>query len=324
MRTPTSTPRPAGRYAAALVTAFLTSALASGWTDVPALGTARQEVAAVWLDGAVYVVGGFAADRSTLASVERWRPGDDAWIAVAPLIEAVNHPAAAVVGGRLVVVGGYRGPGLANATDAVQVYDPETDSWALAAPMPRARGGLAAAVLGGLVVAIGGARDGVTVAEVAAYDPVADAWVAWAPLAQPRNHLGAAVLDGRLHALGGRSERHGFTLAAHEVYDAVADAWRPAADLATGRSGHAVAALGGCLYAFGGEGNPAASDGMFDEVERYVASTGAWAALPPMPVPRHGMGAVAVGDALVVPGGGTVAGFGATTHVDAYAPPPCP
>jgi N-acetylneuraminic acid mutarotase len=325
MRTPGIPTSPtAARPVAALLALCLSSALAAGWTAAPALQTARQEVAAAWLDGAVYVLGGFGADRSTLASVERWRPGDDAWVVVAPLIEAVNHPAAAVVGGRLVVVGGYRGPGLANATDAVQVYDPETDRWTLAAPLPSPRGGLAAVALDGRVVAIGGARDGVTVADVAAYDPEADAWVAWAPLGQPRNHLGAAVLDGRLHVLGGRSEHHGFTLASHEVYDVVADAWRPAADLPTGRSGHAVAVLDGCLYAFGGEGNRAAGDGMFDEAERYVASTDAWEALPPMPVPRHGMGAVAVGDVIVVAGGGTVAGFGAAAHVDLVAPPVCP
>jgi N-acetylneuraminic acid mutarotase len=97
-----------------------------------------------------------------------------------------------------------------------------------------------------------------------------------------------------------------------------------AADLPTGRSGHAVAVAGGCLYAFGGEGNAAAPDGMFDGVERFVASTGAWETLDPMPVPRHGMGAVTVDERIVVPGGATVAGYGASTHADAFEPPRCP
>ena len=36
-----------------------------------------------------------------------------------------------------------------------------------------------------------------------------------------------------------------------------------------------------------------------------------------MPVPRHGIGAVTVGELLYVPGGAIQAGFGATAHHDA-------
>lgn len=299
-------------------------AAADGWSAVSEMQTPRQEVAAVWFDGAVVVVGGFGADRGTLGSVERWRPGDDVWQPLASLAIAVHHPAAAVVAGRLVVVGGYRGPGLGGATDAVQVYDPTADAWSLAAPMPGARGGLAAVAFDDRLVAVGGARDGVSVAEVAAYDPVADAWEAWAPLGRARDHLGLAVLHGRLHAVGGREAGADFALTAHEVFDPASGVWAAAEALPTGRSGHAVAVLGGCLYAFGGEGNAQAADGMFDEVERFVASSGAWEALPPMPVPRHGMGAVAVDERIVVPAGATAAGFAATAHADAYTPPACP
>ena len=306
-------------------------ALAGSWEALPSLEVPRQEIAAAWLGGALYAIGGFDGRGGTIASVERWRPGDAAWEQVASLPVAVNHPAAAVVDGRLVVVGGYRGPFLANATDAVQVYDPIANAWTLAAPMPTARGGLAAAVLGGRLVAVGGARDGVSVGEVAAYDPEADTWTPLAGMPTPRDHLGVAVLDGRLHAVGGRAGGHDhagggdpFTLATHEAYDPATGAWTTAAPLPTGRSGHAVAALDGCLYALGGEGNRAAVDGMFADVERYLAATGVWQALDTMPLPRHGMGAVSVDGRVLVPGGGVVAGFGASAHVDAFTPPACP
>ena len=304
-------------------------AQAQHWQGGPRLAVPRQEIAAAWLDGALYAIGGFDARGGTLASVERWRPGDAAWETVAPLPVAVNHPAAGVVGGRLVVVGGYRGPFLANATDAVQVYDPTADAWALAAPMPSARGGLAATVLDDRLVAVGGARDGVSVADVAAFDVAADTWTVLAPMPTPRDHLGVAVLAGRLHAVGGRAGGHDhdavdpFTLAIHEVYDPATDAWVAAEPLPTGRSGHAVAALDGCLYALGGEGNRADPRGMFDEVERFAAARGAWEALDAMPVPRHGMGAVPVDGRLWMPGGGLVAGLGATDHVDAFTPLAC-
>jgi hypothetical protein len=302
--------------------AWLSAADAQSWTPRPDLIEARQEVAAVWLDGAVYVMGGFAADGRTLATVERLREGADAWEAVAAMPVAVNHPAAVAVAGRLVVMGGYAGPGVRNPVDATQIYDPLTDTWRLGAPMPRPRGALAAAVSGDRVVAVGGARDGVAVADVASYDPVTDAWTQGPPLPTARDHLGAAALDGRVHAIGGRAGGD-LTLRTHEVLDLAGPAWSAATPLPTGRSGHAVAAWGGCLYALGGEGNRARADGLFVEVERFVAATATWEALAPMAVPRHGMAAVAVPDALVVPGGATVAGFGAVRVVDALTPPPC-
>lgn len=315
---------------AVTIAAHAVVASAQSWEGAPSLTEARQEIAAAWLDGALYAIGGFDGRGATLASVERWRPGDAAWETIAPLPVAVNHPAAAAVDGRLVVVGGYRGPFLANATDAVQVFDPETGAWTLANPMPSARGGLAAAVLDGRVIAVGGARDGVSVADVAAFDVGADAWTALPPMPTPRDHLGVAVADGRLHALGGRAGGHHvhgvgdpFTLDAHEVFDPGPGAWITSEPLPTGRSGHAVAEVDGCVYAFGGEGNRADPAGMFDEVERLDPLREVWEALAPMPVPRHGMGAVSVDGRVWMPGGGVVAGLGATDHVDVFDPPPC-
>jgi N-acetylneuraminic acid mutarotase len=295
---------------------------AGTWEGLPDLETPRQEIAAAWLDGALYVVGGFALDRSTLASAERWHPGHDAWEPLPDMPVAVNHPAAAAIGGRLVVVGGYAGPVLQNPVDVTQVFDPVTGAWELGTPMPTARGALAAAVLDGWLVAVGGARDGVAVDEVARYDPATGVWEPLPPMPTARDHLGVAVVEGRLHALGGRAGNV-FTLRSHEVFDPATGAWTEASPLPTGRSGHAVAAFDGCLYALGGEGNRQRRDGMFVGVERFVVASGTWEVLEPMAVPRHGMGAVPVEGRLLVPGGATVAGFGAVATADALTPPPC-
>jgi hypothetical protein len=40
-----------------------------------------------------------------------------------------------------------------------------------------------------------------------------------------------------------------------------------------------------------------------------------------MPTPRHGFGAVTVGNAIYLIGGGTQAGFGASTTNERYTPP---
>ena len=298
-------------------------ATAEAWALRPPLTTARQEIAAAVLAGAVVAVGGFDVDRGTLASVERWRYGDPDWTPLPPLPIAVHHPAAAVLDGRLVVVGGYRGPGLAGATDAVQVYDPASRAWSLGAPLPSPRGSPAAAVLDGRLVVVGGARDGASLGDVDAYDAAADAWTALAPLPTARDHLGLVAIDGRLYAVGGRDGTRDFALDVLEVYDPTADRWSAAPPLPTGRSGHATAVLDGCLYVLGGEGNPRTRDGMFDAVERFDPVAGTWKRLAPMALPRHGAGVVVWDGELVVVGGAVVAGYGAVPVVDALVPPPC-
>lgn len=309
--------------AVALLAAPAHVARAQQWAPRAPLETARQEIAVAVLGGALVAVGGFDVDRGTLASVEAWRVGDPNWVPLPRMPVAVHHPAGGVLDGRLVVAGGYRGPGLAHATDAVQVYDPSTAAWSRAAPLPSPRGAAAAAVLEGRLIVVGGARDGVSIADVVAYDAATDTWTELAPMAIARDHLGLVALDGRLHAVGGRDGTRDFALAVHEVYDPVHDRWSAAAPMPTGRSGHAAAVLDGCLYALGGEGNPAARDGMFDAVERFDPVAGTWARLAPMAWPRHGAGVVAIDGELVVVGGAVVAGFGAVPVVDALVPPPC-
>ncbi|NIV33838.1 MAG: hypothetical protein GWN58_31645, partial [Anaerolineae bacterium] len=57
---------------------------------------------------------------------------------------------------------------------------------------------------------------------------------------------------------------------------------------------------------------------IFDQTEVYDPSTGTWFSLTPMPVPRHGIGAAAVGNRLIIPGGGTIAGLRETDFVDEF------
>jgi N-acetylneuraminic acid mutarotase len=235
---------------------------------------------------------------------------------------AVHHPAAAVVDGLLIVIGGFPGGGLREATDAVQVFDPASGTWRLGALMPAARGGLAAVAVDGRVIVAGGADRGRSVADVRSYDPATDSWAELPSMPTARDHLALVMLDGHVHALGGRNQRS-FTLAAHEVFDPVANSWSIAAPLPTGRSGHAAAVVGDCLYALGGEGNEARRDGLFAQVERYSSLTKGWTELEPMPNPRHGMSAIALEGRIAVVGGGAVAGMGAVNVVDAFVPAAC-
>jgi hypothetical protein len=58
------------------------------------------------------------------------------------------------------------------------------------------------------------------------------------------------------------------------------------------------------IFVLGGEG----TNRVFGQNEAYDPQQDAWEHYAPMPTPRHGLGAVAIGDAIYVVGGGPVMG----------------
>ena len=66
----------------------------------------------------------------------------------------------------------------------------------------------------------------------------------------------------------------------------------------------AAAALGGQLYAFGGE-HFDQGGGVYADCWRYTPRDDTWEALTPMLTPRHGLGAVTLGNAIYAIGGAT-------------------
>jgi Kelch motif len=283
------------------------------WISLAPMGVPRQEVAVAELDGLIYVVGGFLEDGSASSAAEVYDVAADRWRSVAPLPAAVHHAGAAAIDGRVYVLGGFDDRG---AVDTVWAYDPGAGAWQPRALMPSNRGALAVVILGGRIYAIGGER-GRSVGDVAAYDPGTDSWATLPPLRHGRDHLAAGVIGGRIFVAGGRNGRD-FTMDVLEEYDPSAQSWRDRPPMPTGRSGIAGAAVDGRLFVFGGEGNRANPQGIFDAVEVYDPAQEAWARLPPMRTPRHGINAAVFAGRIYIPGGATVEGFGVTPVNEAY------
>jgi N-acetylneuraminic acid mutarotase len=197
---------------------------AGEWQQLRPLPAARSEVAAVALEGKVYVIGGLTPDGGVSSKVEVYDPAEDSWDEVAELPVPLHHAAAAVVEGKLYVIGGFV-RGFA-PTDSVFEYDPATDSWQAKKPMPTARGALAATALNGKIYAIGGVKGfGLeNVAALEAYDQASDTWESRSPMPRARDHLAAGVVDGKIYAIGGRL-RHNFgsNLNFNEEYDPTSD-----------------------------------------------------------------------------------------------------
>jgi N-acetylneuraminic acid mutarotase len=309
------------------------AAQAGTWTVLAALPEPRLEGGAVALNGRIYVIGGYnsASSQGTQpdGAVYVYDLATNRWSSGTPLPEMLHHMGVAVLNGKIYSVGGERNNFFArSAVDSVWEYDPATDRWQSRAPMPTPRGAMAVAVLDGRLYAIGGerqrgARPGYDpLDEVAAYDPQTDTWEMLAPMRFPREHLMAGAANGRVYAIGGRY-RPAYTLPFVEEYDPTTRTWTERDPMPTGRSGGTAAVVDNVIYVFGGEGDLENPDGVFPQVEAFDPAANAWLQLERMPMPRHSMPAVAIGNRIYLPGGNTRLGGhpdgpGSTAYFDVF------
>ncbi|MCP9452112.1 MAG: hypothetical protein NNA23_05455 [Nitrospira sp.] len=297
------------------------------WRVAAPMPTKRTEVAAVALEGKIYVVGGFEKpglsnmmNLAITSAVDVYDPVTDTWTAAAPLPVGLHHVGIGVVKGRVYVIGGYTraGVNIWSPVATVYAYDPKTDQWTELAPMPTARGALAVAEVGGNLYAIGGFDRRANVTAVEVYDPLRNRWETRAPLPTPRDHLAVAVVDGAIYAIGGRvNGDYGRNLAVVERYDPTTDRWSRVSDLPTARSGITAAVFEGRIYVFGGEG----SAGTFRENEVYDPQRDQWRAMAPLPTARHGLGSATVEGRIYVIGGGPTPGGSFSDVNEVFLPP---
>ena len=297
------------------------STVPARWESRAPLPEGRTEVSVAADDSLIYLIGGYGRGEGRRPSAPRtmlvYDPGTDRWSDGSEIPEGLNHASLAATGGKLYIIGGFRGAS-SSPTGAVRIYDPAERRWRDGAPMPTARGALAVAVLDGKIHAVGGnaargaelevhdhgsAASDRSVGTHEVYDPARGTWTRLEPMLTARNHLAAAAIAGRVHVVGGRVPGD-MELTTHEIYDPATDTWEVGPPMPTGRSGIAAVAHRGRLYVFGGETIGWFSSKTFDEAERFDPATGTWASLPPMPTARHGLGAASLGEGIYVVSGG--------------------
>ncbi|MBI2890806.1 MAG: hypothetical protein HYY13_08470 [Nitrospirae bacterium] len=289
-------------------------------------------------------------------------PAGDLWTKRAPMPTPRNWPAAAVVGGKIYVMGGWGGTSPTQyALSVVEVYDPVSDSWSSAKPLPAPRSRAGAAVIGGKVYVAGGINKAGGLKTLEVYDPATDQWTTKAPALTTRWESAVAVVGEHLYVVGGGSN-------AAEEYDPATDKWTSKAPLSSNRWDVGVAAVGGKLYVMGGiasgstlavasldEFDPSSNTwttkasiptarrfvaaaevngkiyalggtpkgaGSFGVVEEFDPATNTWTARAALPTPRNGVAAVALGGKLFAVGGFAVGTQAATNVLEEYTPPP--
>jgi large repetitive protein len=197
------------------------------WTVLAALPTARAGVAVAQVGNAIYAIGGRTGTGGPnapgkLAVVERYDIDTDSWTTVAPLPYARSDAAAAVVGGKIYVFGGFNAAG--TTLSNVAVYDPNKNQWngTSQAPMPTPRGSFYAVTRnGGTVYVIGGYVGPNCAGQqrnvVEAYKVSQNSWTTGLPaMPTPRSEAGAAARGDRIYILGGGA--CGISVNANEAY----------------------------------------------------------------------------------------------------------
>ena len=136
------------------------------WKQLKPMSLPRNHQDVVHVEGKLYVIGGrvgscFSGGWSSNVSMnEAYDIAADTWITRAPMPTARSGLGAAVVDGKIHVLGGEGWiDDFGGVFRAHEVYDPKTNTWAKVARMPTPRHGFATAVVGRKIYAVSGVNN---------------------------------------------------------------------------------------------------------------------------------------------------------------------
>jgi N-acetylneuraminic acid mutarotase len=292
------------------------------WMQMKPLPQGVNEVVGAVVDGRLYVYGGERTQTrrlhggmylrtQPLGMFWAYDPDSDSWTRLQANPVPVHHGAAAAVGKKFYLFGGFRLPDTGNIgwypENKAWVYDTATQDWSELPPMPTPRGALAATAVGNKIYVVGGAKipsgirlpDGLSarspveiLGTTEMFDTETNAWTALQPMTLPRNHLDTAYLDGKIYALGGSvgSCLGGWAsnVPMNETYDIGTNTWSTSAPMPTARSGIGAAVIDSKIYVIGGAGWVDERGGVFGTNEAYDPKSDNWVEETPMPTARHG------------------------------------
>lgn len=242
---------------------------ANSWTRKKDMPAYQHHVAVTELGGKIYMFGGYRLPDSGTAT---WIPMNtaweydakaDSWRALAPVPQARGAANAAVVNGKIHLIGG--------ATLPPELKDPNFHP-----------------------------SRNVSVATHEVYDPASNSWSRRADLPTPRNHAAVGVVDGRIYMIGGRAGSvfipNALNVDIVEEYNPATDLWTLRAPMPTPRSAGAWGVHNGRVFVAGGEIRHRDIWGTYTTVEAFDPKSNSWARLPPMPLPRHGLAGDFIGN----------------------------
>ena len=250
------------------------------WTKKKNMPLLSHHVALAELNGKIYVMGGFTKPEKgptawvPINNAWEYDPRTDTWKALAPLPTKRGSPVAAVVGGKIYVIGGASThPGSKEtavhparphrSVDTNEVYDPATNTWETRQTLPTARNHAAVGVVNNKIYLIGGRVGAALITRasntgiVEEYDPATDQWGALkASMPTPRSAVAWGTYKGKIYVAGGEERSSGpwqRTFRAVEAYDPATNRWSILPDMTFPRHGLAGDILNGKFHLVSGD-----------------------------------------------------------------------
>jgi hypothetical protein len=228
------------------------------WGPGPPLPIALSHAMMVGYQQTVWVIGGFVQRGSNPTAGDSARvlilnKNQDGWINGPSLHHARAAGAAAVVGNKIVVVGGRTGdPG--KLVTPTEIYN--GTSWHDSTPIPVPGDHVAAASDGTFLYAVGGAKltSAINTAAVQRFNPATGQWTQLTHLQAAANAVGAAVVGGQLITFGGSNLGTVFNTV--RAYNLTAKTWSSLPPMPQARQGMGVAVIGNEIYAIDGAAQP--------------------------------------------------------------------
>jgi N-acetylneuraminic acid mutarotase len=223
------------------------------WRRLPDLPIAVHHTLAASDGRRLYVAGGYGGPLGIGRPVrDVFVLEDGRWQSLPRLPEPRAAGGAAVLRGRLYVVGGVGATGLARRAFAL---DLRTRRWTeMPAPTPRQH--LAVTSTNGRIYAVAGRVSGLdtNMRTFESWAPGARTWRRLPPVPGARGGTGAAAAGGEIVSVGG--EAPGGTVRSVYAYTIATRRWRRLPDLPTPRHGLGIVAVGTRVYAIGGGPQP--------------------------------------------------------------------
>jgi N-acetylneuraminic acid mutarotase len=250
------------------------------WTKKKTMALALHHPAWVELNGKIYLFGGFVKPEKgptawqPIDNAWEYDPATDSWKALAPMPSKRGAAVAAVVGGKIYVIGGAGlHPGSKEtvlhparphrSVDTNEVYDPATNTWEKRQTMPTARNHASVGVVNNKIYVIGGRIGAAFITKalntgiVEEYDPATDQWgVVKAGMLNPRSASAYGTYKGKIYVAGGEERSNGpwqRTFRAVEAYDPRTNTWSMLPDMTFPRHGLAGAILNGKFHLASGD-----------------------------------------------------------------------
>uniref|UniRef100_T1J1X5 Kelch-like protein diablo n=1 Tax=Strigamia maritima TaxID=126957 RepID=T1J1X5_STRMM len=254
----------------------------------------------------IFVIGGFNrkigqrwSESCTLNTVQAYHVPKKEWKTICPMQIPRSGHGAAVLNGKIYVIGGESDDSMIFSHG--EVYDPTQETWEFIPNMIKPRTLLGVCVLDGLIYALGGWIGSNLGNSIESFDPDTKIWTENGVLETPRCAVGVAVHEGLIFVVGGLSDLL-TEVDSFECYNPVTQKWKKLAKMGATRSYVGTVVLGGHLYAVGGASG--AKKGV-SSVERYSFHSKTWENVAPMNVARVSPCVAAVDDCVYVMGGRT-------------------